>query len=277
MNLACLTQINLSYLNAVGVSLLLFSFGFRIVLALRKQEKLEPCFVGLAIGLLGITFFSTFIDILSRLSDALTQEIQRLGDAQALKKLVLQSIEAAANEPDANGNKVLLNIPAVIEQLFRFGVWGTASSIADFFFLIAQTFVEVRRDVLLGLVRFLMPLIWGLYPLRPEFGHSICSYLLEMALWGPCLYLIQILISHIAPGYVYRPGSLGIPIVALEIVATILILDVPKMVHQLLGGVLHPQGESTALGLIFLGSRTATKAGVSAAALKSKGSKKEKD
>ena len=62
-----------------------------------------------------------------------------------------------------------------------------------------------------------------------------------------------------APHYLYRPNSLGIPIVALEIVATILTLEVPKMVHQLLGGAFQPGGESTALGMIFLGSRVVNK------------------
>ena len=126
----------------------------------------------------------------------LTQDIQRLGDAQSLKKLVWESIQSASNEPGPDGKKVLINAPAVIEQLFRSGVWGIASMIADFFFLIAQSFVEVRRDILLGLIEFLVPLMWGLYPIRPEIGNSILPYLIEMGLWGPCLYLIQIIISH---------------------------------------------------------------------------------
>ncbi len=260
MNLSSFTQVHLDYLDASGKAILLGAFGFNVILALRKGERLESSFVALVIGLLGITFFRSLIQILCQLSNALTHDIQKLGDTQALKNLVLKSIEASMSEPDAHGNKPLVNLPALTEQLFRTGVWGITSAIADFFFLIAQAFVEVRRDILLGLLQFLMPLIWGLYPLKPELGLSSLAYVIEMALWGPCLYLVQVLVAQVAPGYLYRPGSLGIPIVALEIVATILTLEVPKMVHQLLGGVLHPSGESTAIGMLFLGSRAISKA-----------------
>ncbi len=273
MNLAALTQIHLDYLDASGKAILLGAFGFNLVLALRKGERLESSFVALAIGFLGITFFRSWLEVLFRLSDLLTYEVQKLGDTQALKNLVLKSIEASASEPDSNGSKFLLNIPALTEQIFRIGVWGIATTIADFFFLIAQAFVEVRRDILLGLLQFLVPLIWGLFPLRPEIGISIFNYTMEMALWGPCLYLIQVVIAHVAPGYLYRPGSLGIPIVALEIVATILTLEVPRMVHQLLSGVLQPGGESTAIGMIFLGMRTATKSKVKGTAERKGGRK----
>lgn len=261
MNLSQLNQIPLNSLSQAGMALLLGSFGLRVILALRKGESVEACFVALAIGLLGITFFSSFIKLICQLSDSLSHDIERLGDTQSLKKLVWESIQASAGEADSNGRKVGFNIPSLVEQLFRTGVWGIATTIADFFFLIAQSFVEVRRDILLSLVQFLMPLIWGVYPIRPEIGHTILAYVIEIGLWGPCLYLIQIIIAHVAPQYLYRPGSLGIPIVALEIVATILTLEVPKVVHQLLGGVLHPNGESTAIGLILLGSRSVKKGG----------------
>ena len=71
MNLASLTHISLNYLMPTGKALLLGSFGLSVILALRKGERLEGCFVGLAIGLLGMTFSHSFIQIICQLSDSL--------------------------------------------------------------------------------------------------------------------------------------------------------------------------------------------------------------
>jgi hypothetical protein len=254
------SKLPLNYLIPAGNALLTLSTGFSVLRAIRQRGSVEQALIGLAVGMLGMSFYPIAIQSLQQLSQLLESDIQKLGNPQTLKDLVFQSIQSAADEAGPNGEKYKFNIPAVVEQVFRTGVWGIASTIGDFFFLLAGYFIEVRRDVLIALVQFLFPLVWGLYPAIPTLGNSIIAYLLEMALWGPCLILIQIILGYLAPQYLQRSQSLGVPLVALEIVATLLMLEIPGAVHRLLQGTLHPAGESVALGMIFVGAR-AVKAG----------------
>jgi hypothetical protein len=263
---------SVNFLNPAGNAILVGCFGLSVVRALRRSESIEACFVGLGIGMAGLVFAPAFFASLQKLSELLSQDIQKLGDAQGIKALVWESIRRASAEPDGSGNVTSgPNIPAVMEQVFRLGVWGVLSSIGDFLFLIAQAFVEVRRDVLMYLVQFLFPLLWGAYPALPKLGHTLLAYVIEMSLWGPCLYLIQIALGAVAPKYVNRSGSLGVPLVAMEIVAALMILSVPKTVHGLLSGALHPGGESEVLGAVIVGSRSSVRAFKNAQAMKKAG------
>ena len=248
-------QIPNSFLVSAGQALLLMCTGYAVIKALRGEGKLDSAFFGMVIGMIGLQYFDRWIDELFRLSAILEVDIKRLGNSEAIRDLVWNSIKRAAAEPGANGERYAINIPSVIEQLFRVGVWGVVSSIGDLCYLLADVFIEVRRDVLLTVVKFLFPIICGLYPARPSLGNSIVTYLFEMALWGPCLYLIDISLGYVAPKYLNRPGSLGIPLVGMEFIAVYLILSIPRTVHQLMGGALHAEGEGAFLGMAFLGGK----------------------
>jgi hypothetical protein len=249
-------QMNSHYFVPIGQALLPLSFATSLVFALRDERDLEPCFISFAFGLLGLSFYTSAFDSACALGALLETDIRRLGNPDSLKNMVWESIQKAAGEADNSGHvPSVANIPAIMEQVFRTGVWGVASTVSDFFFLLAEAFVEIRRDVFLSLSKLAFPFLWGLFPLFPRLGLSLVALVIEMQFWGPCLVLIQLLISDLAPKYLYRPGSLGVPIVALEIVATLLILNVPRIVHTVARGGLTVGGESEALGLIFLGGR----------------------
>lgn len=248
------------YLIPTGNIILLGASGIGIVRAIRTHSGLEKALVGCAIGLLGITFCLPALEGLDKLSLVLQSDIERLGNPKAFRDLVFQSIEAGDFEPSLSGTSSP-TITSLTEQLFRSGVFGVASAIGDFIFILSQFFIEVGRDILLALLRFIFPVIWGLYPLFPNLGHSMVSYAIEMSLWGPTLYLIQVLVGHIAPQYLNRSGSLGVPIVAIEIVAALLMLMIPGTVHRLIRGTLHTGGESTALGFIKSISKTVSPRG----------------
>lgn len=245
------SQMPLHTLVPAGKALLLLSTGFGVIQALRGAARLEQVFFGLAIGILGLEFYTAYFKALLGLSGGLEMEIKSLGKSEYLKEVVWQSIQSAGLESDSTIGK----LGALAEQVFRTGVWGVMSSIGDLLYLLAETVLEVKRDVLLHLVQFLFPLIWSVYPFRPSYGHSLLILGLEMSLWGPCLALVKVILGYTVPTYLTQKHSLGVPLVAVEIIAALMILDIPGMVRRLFSGSLQLGGERSLIGFAMSGPK----------------------
>jgi hypothetical protein len=241
-------QLPKHFLLSVGGLILPAAAGWSIIQALGNKDSLRQSITLFFVGALALTFYDAGFELLKQLGDILEKDIQKLGNPNILKNLVWKSISTAAGEPDAAGDiPSIANLPAIGEQVFRTGVWGIASTMGDFFFLLSELFIEVRRDVLLTLIHIFFPIFCGFLPLFPSLLKSATLQVVEMALWGPCLLMIQLITSDLAPIFLQRSGSLGMPIIALEIVSVLLVLSIPTTVNKLLQGALVVGGEATLL------------------------------
>ncbi|MGK5084885.1 hypothetical protein WDW37_16475 [Bdellovibrionota bacterium FG-1] len=224
------------------------SFGLRLALCLRRKEPLDAPFVALGVGFLGLCYFTQAFEWLDGTGQMLTHWIEKLGDSQGLKHWILESLEKASHSEGPKGSEI--NLTGAVEQIFRTGVWGIVSSLAEFFFLLAALFLEVGKTVLWQITVFLFPLACGLIPVLPSIVQSMIRYAVEIALWGPVLALIEITTSAAARKYMTQEGSWGLYTVAVEILAVLLILGIPRVTHQLVSGAVHPGGVSETLALI---------------------------
>jgi len=255
-----ITELPILTLIPSGKILLLGSFGGRLVLSMRKKEPLDEAFLAFAAGLFALAFYPEAMQGLSSLGEQLAQWISHLGNPDGLKQLIVESLRSAAQAPAADGSATRLNLAALAEQALRTGVWGVVSAIADFIFLLAGFLLEVSRTVLWQITLFLFPLGCGLLPLLPGVFQGMLRTAVEITLWGPVLALIQVSTAAAARKYMLQAGSWGLYTVAVEILAVILILNVPKITHELLHGGLKAPGMSEYLGVVTVARMAVTRA-----------------
>jgi hypothetical protein len=234
--------------------LILGSFGICLVLALRNDSELEVPFERLAIGFLILLFFQPALSSLWSLGQELMELVQKMAPQQSLKDFVLSSMIKAGTfyEPTTpkswkdfgantghNFSSIIGNALSLANQAIRTGVWGVASSIVEFFFLLAYLVLESARDVLWQFLLIFFPLGAALYPIFPRILHNLITYAIEMTLWLPMLTLIDNVTSAVARLHSQRQGSLGLYVIAVEIIAIALILFTPKITHSVIHGALH--------------------------------------
>jgi hypothetical protein len=237
----------------VGKTLLLGSFGASLALTLWDDDDLETPFARLAAGVLMLAFFTGLLNCLWSLGGELTQLMERLGPKEGLTDFILSSLVKAGTIfparqprdwqeflPNAINNvkSVVGNPISLTNQIVRFGVWGVVASIADFLFVLVGFILEVARDVLWQLLLILFPLACGVFPLFPAILKNFVVYAVEVTLWFPLLQLIQSATSLVARQYVVLPESIGLYVVAVEIVAVALILLIPSLAHRMVHGAL---------------------------------------
>ncbi|MBY0472103.1 hypothetical protein K2X30_13130 [bacterium] len=222
----------------IGRTLLLGAFAFSLFRSLKGESDLAEAFEGLVVGLLAITFFSPACDMVVYLSDLLSKFIDGFGNDQDLRALIAESFKKAAEEP-VNGSPVSINIPAILEQAWRTGVWGIMGLVVDWVFLLAAFLLECAQKVLWILLLFFIPISGGLFPAFPKLLTSAALYAIEISLWLPVLKLINIATSSVARDMMQKAGSWGLYIVAIELLAIILTLRVPNITHRLLRGALE--------------------------------------
>lgn len=215
------------------------SFGLSVMLAWKESEELTAPFLKLSFAFLSLLFFREWLDWLSKTGDAISVFISNLGDHQALKDLVLSSLSEAGKKPLANGERTVFNLPSVIEQAWRLGVWGILSEIADFFFLLSSFLIETAHRVFWQLMIFLFPLACGIFPLLPGILRNLVLYAVELSLWDAVLKMIQIATGFAARSYLQQQGSIGLPIVAVELIAIVLTFSIPTITHLVVSGALH--------------------------------------
>lgn len=218
-----------------GQLLLLASFGAQLLLLHRRSEPLTTAFERFAVGVLGICFFSSALSELRGLSDSLGAWVQHLGNTDGLLQILGDAYSDSVNAPGTTGP----NIVEVIRQVWRTGVWAVAKSISEFFFIASGFMLIQAQKIFWNVLSFLFPLFIGFFPVAPWLLMSASLFAIELSLWVPVLYLIQIASFPVAREAHAILGSLGVPLIATEIVSICLYLSVPVFTHRLITGALH--------------------------------------
>ena len=236
--------LNTDALVGLGKVLLPGAFGCALVRAIRQRDELHSAVEGLVIGLCGLLFFKSAGDTLLSLSDCLTAAISGLGNQNDLRGFILDAFHKASQEPTGAGGSTSFNLPSVIEQAWRTGVWGVMTTIVDWVFLMASFVLESAKDVLWKMLLFLYPVTCGVYPIFPRMMQNLSAYAVELALWFPLLALIEIITSSVAREAMAKPQSLGLYVVSVELLAIILTLSIPSITHKFLSGAFSGDFES---------------------------------
>jgi hypothetical protein len=238
------------FLVPVGRTLLLGSFGLSLVQSIRGRTDLELPFERLVVGMLALSLYDTAGLWLQAVSDQLTAAIAELGREDDLKALLLTAFQKAADAPAANGQATAFNIPAVIEQAWRTGVWGVMSALVEGAFLVVSFVLECARDVLWQIILFVFPLAAGVFPVLPRLLANLCLYAVELSLWLPTLCIVERVTGAVAKTHLTEIGSLGLSILGIELVAIVLILAIPSVTHKLLSGAVSGDfgAQGSALG-----------------------------
>ncbi len=257
-------------LAPIGRSLLLGSFAFTLMQAMRGKFDLSLTFERLVIGMLAISFYYPGALSLESVSLQLSAFILSLGEKDDLKALILNAFKDAASAPPSGGGSTSFNIPALLEQAWRTGVWGVMTALVEGVFLIVSFVLECAREVLWKLTLILFPLAAGVYPVFPRMMGNLILYGVELSLWFPMLNLIEWMTAQVARSHLTQAGSLGLYIVAVEIIAILLIALIPSVTHRFLSGAFAGDFDSQRSLLVWARRgaqlRTPTVAGVGGAA-----------
>lgn len=240
------TGLSPEILIQVSKILLMASFAVCLVRAMRGVFDLHLAFERLVVGVLLLLFFQSGAEVLLRISNELSAAISNLNGSEDLKTLILSSFKKAAQEPGPGGEATIFNIPAVLEQSLRTGVWGILSLIVDWIFLMVSFLLESAREVFWSILVFLFPLACGVYPIFPRMVSNAILYAIELVLWLPMLGLVDRVTTHVAREFMTRPGSLGMTVIAVELLAIILILLIPSVTHKFLSGAFAGDFDSQA-------------------------------
>ena len=238
-----------------GKALLLGAFGVQLVHATRGSSSLSGAFEKLTVGFLALVFFQSGARGLDGLSNALTESIHRVANSEDLKAFVLEAFSQAAKESDASGvAPSLVNIPALVEQAWRTGVWGVMNAIIEGLFLIVSFILESAREVLWQLLLVLFPIAAGLYPVFPRLAGNLGIYAIELSLWNPTLALVEGVTAKVARGHLTESGSWGLTLIGVEVVACLLILSIPAVTHRFMSGAFA--GDFDSQSSVFRWART---------------------
>jgi hypothetical protein len=233
-----MTGLQPTLLIPVGRTLLLGSFGVTLINAMRGKHDLALPFERLVLAFLALTFFDIGAFQLEAMGDLLTAMILKLGQKDDLRALLTDAFKQAAASPTADGGSTSFNLPAVIEQAWRTGVWGVMTATVEGTFLVVSFVLECMQEVLWKLLLFLFPIAAGMLPVFPRMLSNLVIYAVELTLWFPMLCLIEFVTGTVAKEHLTQSGSLGLFIVGVEIVAILLILLIPTVTHRFLSGAI---------------------------------------
>lgn len=252
---------NYALLQNAAFSVLLGAFGTSLVLAIRRGERLHIPFERLALAFLAIHFYRPIFTGLFSLGEELREFISRLGDAQSFLQFVGASLYSAATDTSSSSSLAPTpNIPGLFTQAIRTGVWGIASSLVELVFLLAAFLLESGRDLLWQALLVFFPLSAAFFPLAPRVAISMVLLGVELVLWLPVLEVIHISAGKIAREYSLRADSLGLRVLAVEIITICLTFMIPAITHQkvsggLSGNILDPVKSVFSAGKTLLASK----------------------
>jgi hypothetical protein len=129
-------------------------------------------------------------------------------------------------------------VTSVVEQIWRTGVWGVVSVLAECFFLLSSLLLEIGREITLQLIWILYPLLVGVGPLFPNVTAQFILHVFSVALWWPVFTLITVVTSVIARNYMAHTDSWGLSILALEVMACLMTCAVPAISQRLISGAI---------------------------------------
>ena len=162
-----------------GRTLLLAAFGWTLLQSIRGRSDLQQPFERLVIGMLALSYYDTAAIWLDAVSAQLSASVMSMGRETDLKTLLLNAMQQASSAPTNSGGHTAFNLPAVLEQAWRAGVWGVMSAVVDGVFLVISFLLECTRDVLWQFLLLLFPLGAGLYPVFPHLMGGLSLYALE--------------------------------------------------------------------------------------------------
>jgi hypothetical protein len=212
------------------------AFGFSLIRAMKGSLELQVTFERLAIGCIALAFFRPASTQLLRVSEDLAKIISNLGHEEDLRTFILNALQNSVTAPSGSGSATQFNLPAVLEQAWRTGVWGIMSTVIDWMFMIASFLLECAREVFWTLLLFLYPIACGVFPITPQMLIQLSLYAVELALWFPMLSAVEVTTAVVAKREMTRSGSWGLYIVAVELLAILLILMIPSLTHRFLSG-----------------------------------------
>ena len=240
------TSVNHRLLVRPAEALLLITFSWALLQAVREKERLEEPFIRMALAVVLLQSYEFLFVGLNRMSQELALYLERLGDKTALIDFVSQAMVRAAtlhNAPASSGvaGQVFAsagNLAEYLSQALRTGVWGACASIVEFLFLTIRYVLLVGRDVLWELVLVFAPLMIGFMPLTARLLVAMVLCAIELSLWLPVLTVIDIVTSTVARHRSLQTGDVGLTQIAVELLAVILGIAVVPICHSLLGGQL---------------------------------------
>ena len=232
-----LLDIKMTALVLPGEILLYGGFGLLLFRTIQGRSDLEVPFERVVIGFIAIHYYPMASEWLTTVSALLTSAITKLGDRDDLKQFVLESIKEAANTAfDSNSSSNGAYIAGALTQALRTGVWGVMSAVVDAIFLITTFLLNSAHETLWAILLFLFPVTCGLYPVAPRLFGNLSLYAIELSLWSPMLAMIELITSQVARKQSLNTESLGLTVVAAEILAVGLILSIPAITHRFLSG-----------------------------------------
>ncbi|MCC7441304.1 MAG: hypothetical protein IT285_06715 [Bdellovibrionales bacterium] len=218
----------------VAKVLLIGTFAYALLQAMRGRVELAIAFERLVVAFLALIYF---LDAALRL-EGLSLELTALIGTVArddLRAVILDAFRNAATAPTGSGESTV-NLPAILEQAWRTGIWGIMSALVEGTFLIVAFVLECAKEVLWTLLLVLFPLACGAFPIFPRLMSNLALYALELSLWFPMLVLVERVAGHVAKGRMQQAGSWGLYLVAVEVVAILLIILIPSMTHKFMSG-----------------------------------------
>lgn len=228
-------SISPTLLIPTGQTLLLGAFAYSLIQSMRGRLQLQVTFERLAVGMLALSVFPKAAQGLDGLSTKLTLLIEQLG-RDDLRDFLLEAFKKAGDSPTSSGQATVFNVPAVLEQAWRVGVWGAMNALVEGTFLIVSFVLECAKEVLWTLLLFLFPLSCGVFPVFPRLMTNLALYAVELSLWFPMLSLVERVTGLVARKHVIQDGSWGLYLVAVQVVAILLILLIPSVTHRFLSG-----------------------------------------
>ena len=153
----------------------------------------------------------------------LTQNVRTASHNESLRDFILKSLgEAVTPHGPLSVHSLGTAATSVTTQALRFGVWGVIASIADFLFIAVAFVMECTRDVLWYLLVIMAPLACGAYPMFPRILQGVELHAVEISFWFPVLALIDSTTGMVARAYSLRADTLGLYVIALEVIAIVL-------------------------------------------------------
>lgn len=226
-----------------GKSLLLAAGSIGLGLAFYRKNDIERPFIRFAAATLLFFLFPNLLTTLFDLSDDLTKFFEQLGNRDGLKELIADALKRAATTPSADGSGSKFNLPGAIEQIWRTGVWGVVSVLAECFFLLSSLLLEISREISYQMIWILYPLLIGIGPVLPNVTGQFLLHTLCVALWWPIFMLITVVTSVIARHYMAHTNSWGLAILALEVIGCLMTCAVPVITHRLVSGAISQTGQ----------------------------------
>jgi hypothetical protein len=231
MNPSITSSIN-SVLIPVGQTLLFGAFGWTLVQSLRTEDSLQEAFESLALGLLALLFYRQAADVLLILSQSLMSLLERHGGGVSVMSRLHDMMRANHQDP-----KMLEDFMAHNPILmFKNGIWGVLISISQFVFVCAEAVLELAQKVLWQLILILFPVAAGLFPIFPVMMKRMALYAVELSLWLPVLYLVNMASGAVLSTREVAGTTFGMGVIITELLTIILILHIPVVTHRFMSG-----------------------------------------